>query len=497
MAGPGGQPSFKPKTFKGGTTNYSEINDWMNAFSNRGELASTASQLEIPYYIDSGSLRLNALVSGSLRKGWAGGRVHTICGHPKTQKSGLVLEAMKNFLEQFEDGFVVLYETEGALTKERLLASGIDITRVRIERPMIVEEVNTPVIRLYKSMEATIKEGKKVPKVLIVIDSINGLLSGKQLDDALSGDIKSDMGTQARELKLLFNFASKTIDKVGMTMLCTAHVMERDSSSGSRFKEIVVSGGMGAIYFSSTIVFLKKYFDRDDDTKEKTGIIVTADIIESRLCTPAKATLKIMFKGGLNRYLGVEEFMGIDSCGVGNGRLADYYDVCKELVTKKVITESNILSTAISVADIEANLSSKEKREVLPYMLKRFCADGNAFIVGGVPFVSGSKNVFVMFTNKALENFKDGQYIPPPPFKVGIPSTSSNLVAEHLQRNINVKELLSSEVMTDEIIAKIDENAVIPKFSYTSGAIPISKEAKEIVDDSEGLKEFFEANEIE
>jgi hypothetical protein len=277
-------------------------------------------------------------------------------------------------------------------------------------------------------------------------------------------------------------------------MLCTAHVMERDQTvgGGAKFKEVVVSGGMGAIYFSSTILFLRKFFDRDEETKVKTGIIVTAEAIETRLCTPTKTTLKIRFKGGLNRYLGLEEHIGLQVCGIGNGRLADYYDICQELLTKKKITKEDILTSGIAIKDIEAVLS-KEKRDILPFIFKKNLEQEICYLQNGEEFISGSGQL-LFFTQKAFNNIdENGKYVNTFNLKVGIPSTSSNLVAEHLQRNITVPELLSDVCMTPEILEMINEKSVKPIYSYKSTISTTT--LLETPKEEDDLEEFFKAGE--
>jgi len=442
------KPGYKAKIFSGNVNSFSEINDFVSSFSKSGQILSENSLYDVDYYIDSGNFMLNAILSGSVLGGFSGGRIHTISGDPKTGKSYVIYSAIKNFQRDNPDGFVWFWETEGSGTKDRMKGQGIDITRVRIETPMTVHEVSIPIMRMTENLEASIAKNQKVPKILYVVDSLNGLLSSKALQDVLDGAVKQDMGHQAKELKLLFNFCSKRLLKTNSTLLCTAHVYENKETG-----QPIISGGMGSVYFSSTITHLRKKIERDETTREATGVVVTATTLECRHCMPHQKTeMKINFNKGMNPYIGLHGYATVESCGVGKGRMMDYCDLLNEAVVKKVFNVDDIKEGLVDLDKLEAVIS-KDKKEVLDQIIIGNIRNGQCVMIGSDEYVKGSGQKLA-FSDSAISRIIDGKVTSkglPEKQAIGNPS-SSVWVSDKLQKSIDNKTFFSAEVFTLDVL---------------------------------------------
>lgn len=350
--------------FNGNAKSFSEINQFIGNFDKSGGLLSEHTTAEIREWVHTGSYVLNACISGSILKGVPSGRIITISGDPKTGKSFVLLSCMAQL--QKKGYFCIYFDTENATSYDRFIAQGVDPQGVRVIVPETVADITVQLTQLTQSLLDTKKEyeqkNKKlsedekleIPKVAVFIDSLSALNSSKQFSDALSGEMKQDMGTVAKEIKLLFNMITPRLGKLDIPMLCTAHEYEADQG----YQRVrVTSGGKGITYMASVLVSLRKKFDRDEN-KQKMGVIVTAGINESRFSIHRPVEFYISFTKGLNAYMGLQEFVSWNICGIDRGRMVAYVDTASE-ISKKIGLEK---SRTYSTKEIERELAQAKKQ---------------------------------------------------------------------------------------------------------------------------------------
>lgn len=354
--------------YSGNASNASDINKFLGNFDKEGALLSEYKTAEVGEWIHTGSYVLNACISGSILRGTPAGRIITISGDPKSGKSYICLDMMREL--QKKGYFCIYFDTENATSSARFTAQGVDPTKVRIVTPETVNDVTVMLTQLTQSLIDTknqneVKNKKlpedqqlQLPKIAIFIDSITALNSSKQMNDALEGVIKMDMGTVAKEMKLLFNMITPRIGKLGIPMICTAH--EYAVTEGYQTVK-VISGGRGATYLSSVIVSLRKRFEKDEN-KMKRGIFVTATISESRFSKHRPVEFYISFSRGINQYVGLQEFISWDVCGITRGKMVNYVDSASELLSKKVASSTEeLLHKKFSTNELRKLLSIPKK----------------------------------------------------------------------------------------------------------------------------------------
>jgi len=355
--------------FSGNYKNFSEISNYINQFLPNSDYVELDQEVT---FTSAGSYVLNACISGTLFGGTPSGHCIIIAGDPKTGKSYIVLDAVR---ELQKDGYmVIIFDTEHAHTKERYLAQGVDINMIKFIIPDTVNQITSQMVQLTQSLFDTkekinqenkklpVDQRKELPKIAVVIDSISTLNSEKQLNDALEGNMKSDMGSLAKELKVMYNLLIPRFGKLGIPLVCTAHTYEADEGY-QKVKKL--SGGKGSLYMPSVVVNLRKKFDRDED-KQKTGIIVTAEIMESRFSMHRPVSFYISFTRGINRFLGLEEFISWDVCGITKGKMVDYINIAQEIFGKKAIDTSDWLNNKYSTKLVLSSLSSNKKDSFQP-----------------------------------------------------------------------------------------------------------------------------------
>jgi len=101
------------------------------------------------------------------------------------------------------------------------------------------------------------------------------------------------------------------------------------------------SGGDGPIFAMSVISFLSKAQLKEGSSTTKTGIVVTSNLKKSRFTVPEQVKFHISFANGMNPYVGLQDYVTWDACGVERGKLEEVKgaDGKKEIkFTAKVFT---------------------------------------------------------------------------------------------------------------------------------------------------------------
>lgn len=80
----------------------------------------------------------------------------------------------------------------------------------------------------------------------------------------------------------------------------------------------VINHNTGPEYAASIILFLGKA--KLKEGTEQTGIIVSAKPNKNRFAKPTPIKFHISFNKGMNPYIGLEEFISWDTCGIQRGR---------------------------------------------------------------------------------------------------------------------------------------------------------------------------------
>lgn len=255
---------------------------------------------EPQWYIDTGSYSLNALISASIYKGFGNTRITTIAGEPTTGKTQLALSSVRQFLNQYEDAMVIWIDAEHTMTMDRLRGMKIDSDRVRILPIPTIEECRNQTMNILTEYEKLGKKGK----LLIVIDSVGGLSSEKELNDALTGNNARDM-TKSQLIKSLFRTLTTKSGVLGVPILAINHVF---SVIGNNYPSKDMSGGLGIKFLSSTVVFLSKAKDKveSEGEKEQVGVFITAEAVKSRDSREGKKIKTYIHQiNGLNRVYGL------------------------------------------------------------------------------------------------------------------------------------------------------------------------------------------------
>lgn len=366
----------------------------------RGSISTNNAFSRIDEFIPTGNYLLNAQISGTLFGGYPNCRTVALAGETGTGKTFLALNGVR---EAINMGYHIIYcDSEAAVDAETFQKFGCDPSKIRyqpVSTPLGFRKFVTNLIKYIMDEKA---KGKQVPKIMLVLDSLGNLATTKERADAMSGSEKKDM-TKAQEMRSLFRVITMDLAEAKIPFIMTAHTY---ASVGSFISQDVMSGGGGPLYNASVILFLYKSQLKDGNSDadavgmKKTGIVVRSAPHKNRFARPITIRFHISFYKGMNPYVGLEQFINWQTCGIEKGHLGD------ENTFKKL---------------------PKEEQE-------KIIAEGRLFEHDG-------KKMY--FNPKA---------------------TARNFVCRHLGDTVPAGELFTPKVLTLEVLKELDEKAIKPAF---------------------------------
>jgi RecA/RadA recombinase len=404
---------------------FDELDTIMTKIDPRGSTFDRNTYSKITERIHSGNYMLNAQLSGSLRGGYANARTYVLAGENSVGKSFLALNACKNAQKYL--GYNIIYmDSEAAMDIDTIKKFGLDPSKVRYQPVVTVKEARHFISNLCSSLKEKKEKGMSIPKLMLVLDSIGNLATDKEREDSISGSEKKDM-TKQQDIRSLFRVITMELAELKIPFLITAHVYSSISFIGGN----EVSGGGGLKYIGSTIIELSKAQLKEKlnpgEDERQTGIIVTSKIKKNRFAKPHKIRFHISFYKGMNPYVGLEEFISWDNCGIDRGKIITENEFKKEYEGKNDETSKYIASTK--------------------------------FI-----FKEGDKERVLYFEPN---------------------DTAKTFAVKHLGTHIKPRDLFTPNVFTDEVIDMLDEKVIRPYFELPDIIDDNSYDIDEFIDENE------------
>jgi RecA/RadA recombinase len=405
---------------------FNDLDTALTKINPKGSIITTNTFSKIDEYIPSGNYMLNAQLTGSLFGGIPNSRSICFAGESGTGKTFLTLNACR---EAQRMGYHIIYcDSEAAVDEDTMKNFGIDPERVRYQPVGTSLEVRHFVSNLCDQLKKARDKGAEVPKIMLVLDSLGNLATTKERADAASGSEKKDM-TKQQDLRSLFRVITTDLAEFKIPFIFTNHTY---ASIGSFIPGQTISGGGGAIYNASIIVQLSKAGLKEGEVGAngfamKTGIVVTSKPAKNRFARPLPIKFHISFYRGMNPYVGLEQYINWESCGIQRGKLIGQKEYDKWY----------------------ANGHEKQAQ-----------IDSTRFIHKTIS-EDGTEVETVMY-------FEDRP-------------TARTLAVRHLGATVNPAELFTSKVITEEVLRELDEKIIKKTFMLPN--ISSIDDLSEIADD--------------
>ena len=264
----------------------------------------------VPGFIDTGSLPLNAIISGSLYGGIPRNRLTMIAGESMTGKTYIVMRILAN--AQKEGLIPVIFDTENAIDKHAAANLGLFTSKVKYVPSFSIEQTRNSI---YKFLTKA-KEQKIENKFIVAIDSLGNLENELGLSRMEKDNTSMDMGTRARAIKSLLKTCTQLAAYTKTTFICTNHTYD---DPGAMYDSIIKNqpGGKSVVFLPSVTVQLARKPEKSDEGKTMDGELVTGQrnfpgailralTVKNRFIQQyLQAEMYLSFKSGLDKYYGL------------------------------------------------------------------------------------------------------------------------------------------------------------------------------------------------
>ena len=271
-----------------------------NKYANK---VSDGNIADVDSYVDTGSYSLNALCSGSIFGGIPSNKTTVLAGESATGKTFYAMNIVREFLKANKGGHVFYFDSESAVTTEMVTSRGINPLDMTIVPVLTIQEFRTQAVRMLDlyTADAEANPEKKKP-LLMVLDSLGALSTTKEITDISEGSEAKDM-TKAGLVRGMFRVLDLKLGVAKVAMVVTNHTY---AQVGAYVPTRVQSGGEGTAYGADNVIFLKKSKDKDKETKEVRGVVITCTNNKSRLTIENKAV-----ETYLDYHLGLDKYYGL------------------------------------------------------------------------------------------------------------------------------------------------------------------------------------------
>ena len=234
---------------------------------------------------------LNVALSGKLDGGLTPG-LTIFAGPSKHFKTAFAMMLVKSFLDKYDDGIVLFYDSEFGAPQSYFENFGIDTGKV-VHTPI------TDIEQLKHDIMKQVNELERKDRVMIVVDSVGNLASKKELEDALNEKSVADM-SRAKAIKGLFRMVTPYLTMKDVPLLAINHTYQEMGL----FPKAIVSGGSG-IYYSANDIWIIGRRQNKTGT-EVTGYDFVVNIEKSRsVKEKSKIPITVSWDGGVRKYSGL------------------------------------------------------------------------------------------------------------------------------------------------------------------------------------------------
>ena len=234
---------------------------------------------------------INVALSGKLDGGLTPG-LTVFAGPSKHFKTAFALLLAKSYMEKYEDGVVLFYDSEFGSPQGYFDSFGIKTDKV-IHTPI------TDIEQLKHDAMAQLSNMERGDRVIIIVDSVGNLASKKEVEDAIDGKSVADM-SRAKQLKSLFRMVTPHLTLKDIPMVVVNHTYKEIGM----FPKDIVSGGTGVYYSADNIFIIGR--QQEKDGSELMGYNFIINIEKPRYVREkTKIPVEVTFEGGISKWSGL------------------------------------------------------------------------------------------------------------------------------------------------------------------------------------------------
>lgn len=290
--------------------------DISNIFKSLDKMNPEATMLSentlsvVTRWIDTGSMALNAICSGSLYDGVPVGRITGLVGPSGCGKTLIMMKIMANAQKM---GMIpVIWDSEAAADRSIAESMGCDASKIKYCPVETIEECRNQMVTF---LDSVIADSSLHGKFIMGLDSLGNLASSKEIEDARAGKSATDMGLRAKAIKSMMRTLTYKCAKANVSMIFSNHTY---SDPAAMYPSLVKnqSGGSGPVYLASLLIQMAvrtEKAEKDDEgllpnANKVSGVTLSSMTVKNRFVPPfLKTELYLNFLNGLSKYTGLKD----------------------------------------------------------------------------------------------------------------------------------------------------------------------------------------------
>jgi RecA/RadA recombinase len=261
------------------------------------------------YWYSTGNYVLNRIISGSFTKGIPQGRITDLAGPAGAGKSFIAANLVA--AAQREGASILIVDSENALDDEFMSKIGVDVDREDYLYAGVstIPEASRVVSSFLKGYKDSVGEDTDAPQVLILIDSLDMLMTETEAEHFDKGVTKGDQGQKNKQLKAMLRTFVQAIKTLNVAIICTSQVYKNQDLMNGEGVWIVSDA---VRYAASQIVLIQKRKLKDDSKGAKIGDFAGVRMIcegyKTRFTKPfQKVEIEVPYETGMDATSGLLE----------------------------------------------------------------------------------------------------------------------------------------------------------------------------------------------
>ena len=351
--------------------------DFLDGFDKEVSKIDGVSLTDEPprYWYSTGNYVLNKIISGSFSKGIPQGRITDLAGPSGAGKSFISANLLA--AAQKQGAYCVVIDSENALTTDFVSKIGVDTSNnYKYIKASTIPQVTKVVSLFLKQYKESVGDDDDAPQVLILIDSLDMLVTETELEHFDKGITKGDQGQKNKQLKAMLRTFVHAIEHLNVAMICTSQVYKNQDVMNGEGVWIVSDA---VKYACSQIILINKRKLKDESKGAKVGDVAGVRMIcegyKTRFTKPfQKVEIEVPYEVGMDPLSGIIEVA--KKAGVIEQR-GSYYTMAGETdkwyakdiapYVDRIIAEldgqSSTFLDADGEIDVSDNVSAKERRK--------------------------------------------------------------------------------------------------------------------------------------
>lgn len=258
------------------------------------------------YWYSAGNYVLNKIISGSFYKGIPQGRITNLAGPSASGKSFVAANIVR--AAQQAGAMILVVDSENALDDEFMGKIGVDTDRDDYVYADVVtiNDVTRVVSRFLKGYKDAFGDAEDAPQALVLIDSLDMLITATEHEHYDKGVQKGDQGQRNKQMKQMLRTFVQDIKRLNVAIVCTSQVYKNQDVMNGEGVWIVSDA---VKYSASQIVLLTKLKLKDTKTGGGvTGIRMKCEGYKTRFTKPFQTVvIEVPYESGMDPYSGLVE----------------------------------------------------------------------------------------------------------------------------------------------------------------------------------------------